>query len=338
MKTVLLLCCVVAVSLAATNPTFVIIPDPHLNNTGQPGTWTTQAAWIVANQSAYNIQGIFSTGDWNAAGTAYSSSAPTYLPMVWADGFQSIAAMGKPFGSAIGNHDADSGDTLGGESYRVFVNWAADMQGHTQAQSSYLGAWSGDSYGMTYALKFVEPTTGRRFLILFLELWPRSGALAWAGSILSAYPTWEAIALTHGYMDVTGALATASSTYGPNDYSLTGDAAGTDLETWGAGFPNLQAIFCGHWINTPYHALRTDTATDGHPLYGIFTNYQMASPASQSILLVSIGWTTTSFSIVNTTTGVVDTTSTPDLGVGNAKPWRRAAPVLFPMPGGVQGR
>lgn len=164
---------------------------------------------------------------------------------------------------------------------------------------------------------------------MFLEFWPRAGALTWAGGIISAHPTWEVIVLTHGYMVNDGTLATAASQYGPNTYQLNGDASGVDIEAWAASFRNVRAVMCGHWVTSPYHAERSDTAASGLPLLGIFTNFQSATPNSQTILLMSFQPLTVMLRLVNTTTGVVDTTSYPDLGT--PLPWP-APSHLFPLP------
>jgi hypothetical protein len=311
-------------SLYATDPTFVIIPDVHLNGSDQPATWTAQAAWIVANQAVWNIQGVFSTGDWTIEGRA-----STDLPVAWTAGMQSIDLMGKPWASAVGNHDTDSGGTSG-DSSRVFTIYDAQLgYARLNGKSWYGGAWN-NSASNQY-VKFTEPTTGRRFIMMFLEFFPRAGALAWAGGIIGTNPTAEVIVLTHGYMQTDGTLATAGSTYGPNNYLLNGDAAGTDIETWAAGFRNIRAVICGHWVPSPFHAFRTDSAY-GRPLYGIFTNFQSASSNSETVLLMSFQSTTVTLRLVNTTTGTVDTSSYPDLGVPIF--WNAPGPWILPSPVG----
>ena len=327
-KNTLLLFVCVGLRAQTTDPTFVVIPDVHLNQANQPATWTAQTAWIVANQATWNLRGVFSTGDWTIGGRT-----ATDVPLAWSDGMQSIDAMGIPWASAVGNHDTDAGETIG-EAARVFTIFDAQL-GTTRlsGKSWYGGSWQGSAANQY--LKFVEPTTGRRFLLMFLELFPRAGALAWAGGIISANPTWEVIVLTHGYMLTDGSLVTAGSTYGPNNYSLNGDASGVDIKAWASGFRNVRAVICGHWIDSPYHAKRSDTATSGLPLLGIFTNFQAAAANSQTALLISLQPTTVTLRLVNTTTGVVDSTSYPDLGT--PLPWP-AASVLFPLPGPTPAR
>lgn len=317
-----------ALHAQTTDPTFAIIPDVHLNAANQPATWTAQAAWIVANQATWNIQGVFSTGDWTNIGRTAID-----LSLAWSDGMQSIDAMGTPWGSAQGNHDTDAGET-NGDASRVFTIFDAQLgSARLSGKSWYGGSWTGSAANQYF--KFLEPTTGRRFLVMFLEFWPRAGALTWAGGIIAANPTWEVIVLTHGYMRTDGTLATAGSTYGPNAYSLNGDASGVDIEAWAAGFRNVRAVVCGHWISSPFHAKRSDTAASGLPLLGIFTNFQAAAANSQTILLMSFQPATVTLRLVNTTTGVVDTTSYPDLGT--PLPWP-AASVLFPLPAAVAPR
>lgn len=305
-----------------TDPTFAIIPDVHLNEANQPATWTAQAAWIVANQAAWNIQGVFSTGDWTNPGRTAVD-----LPVAWSAGMQSIDAMGKPWGSGAGNHDTDVGETSGDAS-RLFTIFDAQIgSARLSGKPWYGGSWA--TSDVNYYLKFIEPTTGRRFIVMFLEFWPRPGALTWAGGIIAANPTWEVIVLTHGYMQTDGTLANAASAFGPNHYSLNGDASGIDIEAWAAGLRNVRAVLCGHWISSPFHAKRSDTATSGLPMLGIFTNFQDDPANSQTILLMSFQPSTVILRLVNTTTGVVDTTSYPDLGT--PLPWP-AASKLFPLP------
>ncbi len=84
------------------------------------------------------------------------------------------------------------------------------------------------------------------------------------------------------------------------------------MENWLKGFPNIKAVFCGHYIESPYQAHRTVTAVDGHTFTEIFANYQ-SKPTTPSdfILLVSLGATTATVRTMNTDTGIEDTTYTP---------------------------
>lgn len=308
----------------AADPSFVIIPDVHLayGLYGQPHTWNNQVAWIVANHTAYNIQGVFSVGDINAQGS-WTTSA--WQGSTGSGGFKAIDALGIPWGIAVGNHDNEAGETQG-ESSRIFTQFNASI-GYSRISGKpwFGGYWSGDPYDQktNFYETFTEPTTGRKFLVLFFEIFPRPEALTWAADIINAHETYEVLVITHGYMKTDGSLIAATDGYGPDHYNLNGDASGIDLRNWAKRFPNMRAIFCGHWIASPYHAVRKDTAADRHPFYGVFTNFQATpSPTSADVLLVTFGSSAVTFRLVNTNTGAFETAS-PNMGsdLDIAFPW-----------------
>ncbi len=299
---------------------FIMVPDVHING-GTGAGWIAQANWIVANKTALNIQGVFSVGDFTSSG---------YVPDIangWTQGFQAIDGLGIPYGVAIGNHDYDSDNPSG----RLSTTFDAQLgYARISGKTWFGGAWTDPNgqHANEYIL-FTEPTTSRKFLVLFLELYPRPGALAWATGVIAANPGREVLVFTHAYQqdDTQGTLADRASTFGPKLYGLPSvDASGVDIEVWAATQP-VRAVFCGHWINGATHGnIRTDTAVDGHKLYGIFSNWQAYGVANGPVwvLLLQFTSTTVAVSVIQTTNG---TTRTDTVGVSpHSLPWAAGAP------------
>lgn len=326
------------VCLSAADFSIVFIPDVHLNQ--QSGTdcwWVQQTQYLVAQKDALKLAAVIGGGDFaNSA-----ANQPTHVPHAWSTtacsspsgegGMSIIDATGLPWLIAIGNHDYDNDSPSG----RVTTLFDAQVgNGRLSGKSWYLGYWTpttGTSKA-TQAIRFAV-SGRRRILVISLEFWARTGALTWAGNLLSTYPNDEAIIITHGYMDETGALATQGSVYGPDAYSIpaSGNSDGTEIEAWAAGHPNIRAVLCGHWIlgTNVYHTHRTDTNSVGGPLYGTMTNYQLhPTTRSQVVELMEFTGDQVTISQLNTTTGSVDNTTYPPYTLD----WTASRIGLFPLP------
>ena len=273
----------------AADFSFIVIPDPHMG-AGTAAEWVNQQQWIAANQTARKIEGVFYVGDLEG------------LTRVWDNlsgvGLMTVDAMGVPWGAAPGNHDYDTDNVPADRHTSTFDARAGYSR--ISGKSWYGGYWTGDPGGYKanqYILFSVGP---RQFLVLFLEFYPR----------LAANPSREVLIITHSYVDQWGNLGDRGGV-GPDGYSLPStDAAGTDIEAWAAGFANVRAIFGGHYFNTVnFSRHRTDTGTHGNPMHGIFANYQ--DGGKQYVVLAEFTGNNVTFSQMNTTTGVIDSTTFP---------------------------
>jgi hypothetical protein len=304
----------------------VSIPDIHLEMqaTGQPGTWKAQAKWIANNQATYNLQAVLFVGDVQIS-TSGQDDLSTDMPTAWNEGFSTIDGMNLPYLVAVGNHDYDNiRDTTNLDQY---IGYSRICQ-----KPWWVGYWDAPGWPPVVGEQGTPPAppTGnpskstqairvdvgsRQLLVVALEYFPRQGALDWAGGIISSNPACDVIILTHAYMIESGDLYDLSNgAPAPDDFYTPGATTGTQLVSWAQGFPNVHLVLCGHNVPSPItsttlnDAHRVDTAKDGHPILGVYADYQYAVPptvlTSQVVLLLELSETQLNVRAFNTTNNV----------------------------------
>ena len=304
----------------------VSIPDIHLEGAGQPATWKAQAKWIVNNQATFNTQAVLFVGDVQIS-TSGQDDLGTDMPNGWNWGFSAIDGMNLPYLVSPGNHDYDNiRDTTSLDQYigysRIcqkpwWVGYWDDAPG-APPDTTVIGQTpppppTGNSSKATQAIRV--DVGGRQLLVIALEYFPRQGALDWAGGIISSNPACDVIILTHAYMLNSGALYDLTNgAPAPDDFFYPGATTGTQVLSWAQGFPNVHLVLCGHYVPatitpaTLNDAHRVDTANDGHPIMGVYADYQYAVPPtvliSQVVLLLELSETQLNVRAFNTTNNV----------------------------------
>jgi hypothetical protein len=312
----------------------VSIPDIHLETTadaqpggtptGQPSTWKAQAKWIANNQATYNVQAVLFVGDVQIS-VSGEDDLSTDMPNAWNWGFSAIDGMNLPYLVSPGNHDYDNlRDTTYLDQY---IGYSRICQ-----KPWWVGYWDAPGWPPVTTTPGTPPAppTGnpskateairvdvgsRQLLVIALEYFPRQGALDWAGGIIAGNPACDVIILTHAYMLDSGALYDLTNgSPGPDNFWTPGATTGTQLLTWAQGFPNVHLVLCGHNVPSPIlpttlnDAHRVDTANDGHPILGVYADYQYAVPptvlTSQVVLLLELSETQLNVRAFNTTSNV----------------------------------
>lgn len=98
-------------------------------------------------------------------------------------------------------------------------------------------------------------------MILNLELWPRTTAVAWAKNVVAAHPSHNVIVLTHSYLNGGGAIETSNGGYGANSPKYVFDNL---IKV----YPNIKMVFSGH-VETS--AVRADTGNAGNKIISMLT-------------------------------------------------------------------
>jgi calcineurin-like phosphoesterase family protein len=247
--------------LMASTPgdfTVVVLPDPQNYSQYYPQIFDAQTRWIAANAAAQNIQVVLEVGD-------SVNNAKTLTE--WQNANHSISLLDQasvPYAIAIGNHDYD---TL------PRTNRQATYFNQYFGPSRYSGKpyYGPSSFPSGGNENFYETFTwgGKPYLILVLEFVPRSSAVAWAKSVLSANADKEVIVVTHSY------LFSDSTTVDQCDTAdMVGDDNGAML--WSdliSQYPNVSVVVSGH-ITNKFTARRSYVGVNGNFVHQIFANWQ----------------------------------------------------------------
>lgn len=180
----------VALLLASAQDfTIVALPDTQFYSETYPEIFKAQTQWIADNVASKNIKLVLMEGDIvNGGGETYQ----------WqnADAAMKILDGKVPYMVAIGNHDYNQNQPLGRTASATnFNKWFGPAR--YAGQSWYQGAFASGSNENYYGF---FTFSGREYIVLVLEAFPRDSVLDWANNVLAANHGREAILLTHAYL------------------------------------------------------------------------------------------------------------------------------------------
>ena len=245
----------------ADSPNFTIIPIPDVQyytseqNGGTNAIFKTQMKWVVDSIASKRIAYAIQLGDCTDHGDNNGNDiewkrADTSLKML-ENPLTTNLTQGLPYGVCVGNHDQwPNGVTTGTTIFYNQYFGAARFTGRT-----YYGGHYGTNNNNHYQL---FSASGFDFISISLEYDVNANAsvLAWADSLLKAYPNRRGILCSHYFITSTGA-------WGPQGQA-TYDALKNN--------PNLDLMLCGH-INPNGEARRSDT-WNGHTVHTMLSDYQ----------------------------------------------------------------
>jgi len=205
----------------------VVIPDTQkYSQNGDSTRFNAMMNWIVANQSSKSIMFVAglgdivehnnNTGEFQVAQNAWNILDNNGSPLV-------------PYSVIAGNHDFYQNGTSD-TNYNTYFPYTR-FTGYYW----YGGNYPSNSYDNSYQLISVY---GNDYLILNIATGPvyyNKGVEQWANGILNQYSSRQAIFITHGYIDTTGALNDSSDTSG--------------IEVWNnivKLHSNVIMVCCGH--------------------------------------------------------------------------------------------
>jgi len=212
-------------SISAKDADFsiVLFPDTQYYNSRNAYVFKDQANWVVANKAALNIKMVIGLGDIidgggypidsdgnviASCGTAPSSSWQTQWQQAQA-AVKILTSHGIYFQPTIGNHDYDcEGDR---PEPRGTSNYFHYFGPSLINPTAYILDSSGKRTPNFYKKMKIGSTT---YMILSLELFPRSSIVAAANKLISNFPG-PVIVATHAYLSNDGTGPTFSSTFQP---------------------------------------------------------------------------------------------------------------------------
>lgn len=247
--------------------TLVTLPDTQYYSENNGGTrfrqYLDQTRWIVEQRDTRNIAFVSHMGDIVDDGDS--------IPQEWVNANQAMSvledhaatlrAYGIPFGAAPGNHDQSTNGNA--ESPSFYYNQYFGVSRYEGRP--YWGGHYGDNNDNNYQL---FSASGLDFIILHLEY--RTSAdpavIAWADSVLKAYPHRRAIVTSHWIIGQGN----------PASFGGQGQQILDGLKN----NPNLFLLLCGH-----IHAEgRRSDVYQGRTIYSVLQDYQGAPNGGNGFL------------------------------------------------------
>jgi hypothetical protein len=213
------------IALAKSDPDFsiVVFPDTQYYSGKYNYVFQDQANWVVANQSRLNIKAVVGMGDIVDAGgypvdssgkVAGSCQVPP--PSGWQTDWQQaqssiniLESSGIYYQATIGNHDYDcEADRPQPRTASNYFHYFGQLP---QSPDGYIRDQSGNRTPNFYKTLTIGST---KYMILSLELFPRSSIIAAANNLISNFPG-PVILATHAYLASDGSGPTFGATAPP---------------------------------------------------------------------------------------------------------------------------
>jgi hypothetical protein len=247
--------------------------------------------WLVKRRKALNLRFAAQVGDltnwgWLERGQLRRASR----------GFAILEKAGIPYAIAVGNHDTravgwDGRGGYGGAAYvdnpecrdrfsaqecrtEVLVRRTDEINEFFDAErfGAVKGAYEPGKIDNVYS---TFRAGGLRWMVLDLELWPRTGAVAWAKRVVSAHPRHNVIINTHSYLTAKGTIST-SAEYGSTSPRYL-------WQNLVSQHRNIAVVVSGH---TGEGAMRVDRGVHGNKVVSMLTNIRQTETNPVRLLQV----------------------------------------------------
>jgi hypothetical protein len=189
-----------------------VIPDTQNEVFGSDQRFADRTQWLVNNRAALNLAFVLHTGDmmnWDTADHAQYAVARAAM--------QKLTDAGIPWIPAIGNHDTAAvcpgGSACPNQS-------AHDNLRRTSTFNQYFPVSKFPAVNGVFESGKVDNTWStfsagdEDWLVLNLELWPRTQAISWAREIVAGHPYHNVVIVTHSYLNGGGGIEQTNGGYG----------------------------------------------------------------------------------------------------------------------------
>ncbi|RYD70420.1 MAG: metallophosphoesterase, partial [Sphingobacteriales bacterium] len=190
----------------ASNTSFVIpiFPDTQEAVTGKMAMFVSQCDWIANKRDSLNIPLALHVGD-----LVNFDTIPQYQNA--SNIMKRLDDRNVPYVIAIGNHD--TGAVLPNSGSAAPGNVNANLRNTTKFNSFFPISRFKLQKGVFEAGKsdnaFHQFTAGaKKWMVINLEFCARENAVKWADSVISVYPDYNTIVLTHYHLTPTGEINT----------------------------------------------------------------------------------------------------------------------------------
>lgn len=243
--------------------TIAIFPDTQQEVCGEPARkrlFAQRCEWLASKKEELNLRFVLHTGDVVNWGDADESQL-----VVASDAMAVLDDADIPVVYALGNHDTAAVGVGGSaavpsETKTRVRDTTAFNKYFSTTRYPYLNVKDEGAVENSYALL---EAGGVKWMILALEIWPRTKVVAWANQAVRRHSDHNVIVITHSYLTNIGAILTSNGGYGANSPKYLYDNLISRHE-------NIKMVFCGHTGNS---AVRTDIGRNGNKIVSVLGSY-----------------------------------------------------------------
>ena len=242
--------------------------------------------WLVSNRSALDLRFVTHTGDVVNWGWLVPSQYT-----VAGNAMRPLEQAGIPYALSIGNHDTRAVGWNGVAGSREYGGSAyasnpecPERLGAAQCKTPLLVRHTEEFNATFTAARYTDvagayqsgkvdniystfDAGGVHWLVLTLELWPRTEVIDWARSVVAAHPNANVIVQTHSYLEANGSISQSNGGYGSNSPQYLYDHL---IKV----YPNIKMVLSGH-VGTA--AMRTDTGVNGNKIVSFLQCFHSTS-------------------------------------------------------------
>jgi hypothetical protein len=221
----------------------ILLPDTQYYTSSYPEMIYKQMEWIVENKNPLNIQYVIHLGD-------ITNNNKEYAWEVADKSFKILENKGIPYSIVYGDNDMKNP----GKNYYDGIR-------HTEYLHKYFPVSRFEKQSTWWSGGFYDPSVidnyyclfnykDYKFLIMNLELAPRSSVLKWADTIIAQNASRKVILVTHDYLDRNGNRLNDLKSFALDGRDKEGKLKGNNAE---AVFKklvvknsNIILVLCGH--------------------------------------------------------------------------------------------
>jgi len=244
----------VAPSAVDTKFSLAIIPDTQQEIVYNPSRFTNRLEWLLNNKTSLDLRFVAHTGD------MVDWDTPDHIHYVRAsNSLQLLDNARMPYAIAIGNHDTaavcSGGSACDGNANLNLRNTKTfNTYFPTTRFSALAGVWEPGKIDNAY---HTFTAGGLNWLVLNLEMWPRTGAVDWAKGILANHPRHNVIIISHHHLTRDSLIAPSHSGYGDTSPQYVFDNLIKQ-------YANVRLVFSGHVGQAGY---LQSTGVQGNKIY-----------------------------------------------------------------------
>lgn len=221
----------------------ILLPDTQHYSSSYPEIFYKQMDWIKENKIPLNIQYVIHLGD-------ITNNNKEYAWKVASKSFQMLEDAGISYSIVYGDNDMKNPEK----------NYYDGIR-HTKLLNEYFPVSRFNKPGSWWKGGFFDPEKidnyyclfdykKNKYLIMNLEIAPRSVVLNWADSVISNNPERKVMVVTHDYLDKNGNRLNDLYTFALDGMDKKGKLKGNNAESVFKKLvkknPNIILVLCGH--------------------------------------------------------------------------------------------